>query len=187
MSPDEKEMSQWRVAWSALGTPPDPTLAARVQRDTRGLEWGVVRLAVGFLAGVTISGFTVVASHGNPFVLAQALGLSVWMAIWCTRWWSLREGLFSDRKIQDHVELTRRRLEARVRWTRFSLWSLLVFAAFVLAVTGASQLGASTARVGSGYSPLVVVAAVALGVIVSRRREKQARAELAALDQAFAP
>ena len=177
----DRELEGWRDEWRRIGAAPDAEAAAiRVRRDTRRLWMGAVRLVVAGTFGVAVAVWVSVRYAGVSVIVTQMF-LVAWMAVFITRWFGMREGLFAERPVEEHIELTRRRLRAAVRWSRFDVASIAVLVVAVDVIWTVSAVW--------GHHPLplrgmlALAAALVFAIIRSRQRSKRSTRELAQLEQ----
>jgi membrane protein implicated in regulation of membrane protease activity len=181
------DWTQWSQAWQSASAPP-PALLQRIRRDRRRQLWNFVGELAACLLLVVF--YSVLLSRGVPRPMeVLAYANFVFVAVWLGRLFVTFRSTWTPASTdtRSFVELTRRRLHAKLRWLVFVRRCLVV-----LAVCGAAWITWMTIEFASVYLAQPHRAIVGIGgfaaivvlvAITTRRKTRETERELAELNR----
>jgi hypothetical protein len=113
----------WRNEWESLGGRDDlaKTLEKNVAKDATKWKRAVALEVLAAIFSSSVSMFFAIASHGAPTAVAMCAGIYLFNGVWLTRLFTIRgDDKAAGTGLDAFVELTRKRLDADLRWNAFA-------------------------------------------------------------------
>lgn len=188
------ELDAWRAEWRSLGATEDFTrsVAERAARDGRRMGRAAAGEVLAAALSSALCAAMIVHKHGALDVVAICAVVLVFNGAWLTHFFTSRTALFPSygAGLDAFVALTRRRLDAELRWLGYARrWTLALAALaapwslWVLVAHGEAYRAAPwRAVVGFGGAALIFAGVL----LTSRLKERSLRAERDRFERAVA-